>query len=330
VELRHPDTGEVWGECSAYATGHVVSRSNKRLLREEEPHKNMHFSASQMVQRDRDVEARVEAINHECRQGKITKEAADKRIEAACMAAGSRGQTEHDKSGLGYWDVRMHSPFAVYHCLYLGIAKDFLSWVLVRLGAREAPKEPLVLPFKRPKDIKRLLQARRNHFVLRNKPDCIMVDFIQHLGSMSMSEMQLLYEVGVPYFCHDLASFGVPSEVVVMWLLLRHGMLLLTRVTSADDTRLYKLQLKEARAALFAFAATAEYLHSSREKDPSLSQFKFTWKLHASVCHLCGQALDSGHAQQSSDCWVERLMRHKACQICKCALHAAPSGTLLR
>jgi hypothetical protein len=57
----------------------------------------------------------------------------------------------------------------------------------------------------------------------------------------------------------------------------------------------------------------------NREKDPGLSQFKFTWKLHAAVCHLCDQALNSGHAQQSSDCWVERLMRQQACQICKCA-----------
>jgi hypothetical protein len=335
VELRHPDTGEIWGECSAYATGHVVSRANKRLHRDKEPHNNMHYSTSQMVQRDRAVEASVGQANRELRQGDITREVADKRIEAICMAAGSRGQTEHDKSGLGYWDVRMHAPFAVYHCLYLGIAKDFLSWILVRLGVREAPKEPLVSPFKRPKDVKKLLQARRLHFVLRSKPDCVMVDFTAHLGSMSMSEMQLLYEVGVPYFCHDLASFGVPQEVVVMWLLLRHGMMLLTRVMgdSAEDAVEYTAQVREARACLFAFAATAEHLHSTqenRETDPGLSQFKFTWKLHASVCHLCGQAFDSGHAQQSSDCWVERLMRHKACQICKCAPPAGfPMGVLI-
>jgi hypothetical protein len=319
VELRLPDTGEIWGECSAYATGTVVPRSNKRLNRDAAPHNNMHFSTFQMKQRDSAVELQAAAINMRRRQHLISKEEAEKEIEAVYMGAGSRGQTEHDKSGLGYWDVRMHSPFAVYHCLYLGIAKDFLSWVLVRLGVREAPKDPLVLPFKRPRDVKRLLQARRNHFVLRSKPDCIMVDFTQHLGNMSMSEMQLLYEVGVPYFCHDLACFGVPQEVVVMWLLLRHGMLLLTRVTEADNPRAYRQQLQEARACLFAYAATAEHLHSTRPDDPSLRQFKFTWKLHVSVCHLHNQAIDTGHAQQSSDCWVERMMRHKACRICKCA-----------
>jgi hypothetical protein len=320
VELRHPDTGEIWGECSAYATGTVVSRSNKRLTRDASPHNNMHFSTFQMKQRDSAVEAKAEAINTRRRHRLISKEVAEKELEAVCMGAGSRGQSEHDKSGLGYWDVRMHQPFAVYHCLYLGIAKDFLSWVLVRLGVREAPKDPLVLPFKRPRDVKRLLQARRHHFVLRNKPDCIMVDFTQHLGSMSMSEMQLLFEVGVPYFCHDLSSFGVPLEVLVMWLLLRHGMMLLTRVMEFEDRRAYRNQLMEARACLFAYAATAEHLHSTGPNDPGVSQFKFTWKLHVSACHLCIQALDCGHAQQSSDCWVERIMRHKACRICKCAL----------
>jgi hypothetical protein len=283
----------------------------------------------QMKQRDSVVEARTAAIALRYRHGLITKDMAEKEIDAACMGAGSRGQTEHDKSGLGYWDLRMHSPFAVYHCLYLGIAKDFLSWLLVRLGVREAPKDTLVLPFKRPRDILRLLQARRNHFVLRNKPDCIMVDFTQYLGSMSMSEMQLLYEVGIPYFCHDLACFGVPQEVVVMWLLLRHGMLLFTRVTEVNDPRAYRQQLREARACLFAYAATAEHFHSTRPDDRSLSQFKFTWKLHVSVCHLYNQAMDTGHAQQSSDCWVERLMRQKACQICKCAPPDGRSGWVL-
>jgi hypothetical protein len=152
--------------------------------------------------------------------------------------------------------------------------------MLVRLGVREAPKHPLVLPFKRPRDVKRLLQARRNHFVLRYKPDCIMVDFTQHLGSMSMSKMQLLCEVGVPYFCHDLTSFGVPQEVVVMWLPLRHAMMLLTRFLEVDNPLAYRKQLREARACLFAYAATAEHLHSTRSNDPSLIQFKFTWKLH--------------------------------------------------
>jgi hypothetical protein len=235
------------------------------------------------------------------------------------MQHGSKGQSEHDKSRLGYWHVRMHSPFAVYHCLYLGVAKDFISWLLVRIGVQPKPKDPLIMPFGRPKDTHRLLQARRGHFVLRNKPDCIMVDFTQNLGSMTMSEMQLLFEVGVPYLCHDLAAFGVPAEAVTMWLLLRHGMLLLTRLLS-DTVKEYRAQLKEAQACLVAFAAMAERIHCTQPY--GASQFKFTWKLHVCCAHLARQAEESGHAMQASDTWVEQLMRQKACQICKCGAPA--------
>lgn len=319
AELRHPQTGDFWGECSAYATGAVVRQSNKRPFEEAEPVQDMHLSALQMRKRDSSVQIRVEGITHRYNRNLISKDNAQKKIEGVWSATGSKGQTEHDKSGLGYWCVRMCSRLAPYHCMQLGVGKNFLAWLLVRLGAREAPKDPLIMPFKRPKDVRRLLQARRNHFVLRNKPDCIMVDFSQHLGSMTMSELQLLYEVGVPYYCHDLVSFGVPQEAVVMWLLLRHGMLLLTRLTAADTDEGYRDQLREARACLFAYAATAEYLHSKSATDPGLNQFWFTWKLHVLVAHLLCQALDSGHPVQCNDSWVEQLMRHKACQVCKCA-----------
>jgi hypothetical protein len=134
----------------------------------------------------------------------------DKKVEDLYRRSGSKGESEHALSGLGYWDVRMHAPCSVYHCTYLGIAKDFINWLLVRIGEGKQPNETLVLPFKRPRDTKRLLQARRSHFILRDKPDCIMADFTQQMGNMTMSEMQLLFEVGVPYLCHDLCSFGVP------------------------------------------------------------------------------------------------------------------------
>jgi hypothetical protein len=286
----------------------------------------MHMSAKQMQGRDRVVE-NVLAAREAARAaagGDQTKREAE--VQAICMQHGSKGRSEHDKSQLGYWHVRMHSPFAVYHCLYLGIAKDFMSWLLVRIGAHPKPKDQLIMPFGRPKDTHRLLQARRGHFVLRNKPDCIMVDFTQNLGSMTMSEMQLLYEVGAPYFCHDLTAFGVPPEAVTMWLLLRHGMLLLTRLVS-DDAEGYREQLKEAQACLVAFAATAEHVHSRYAY--GASQFKFTWKLHVACGHLRAQAEDSGHSMQASDTWVEQLMRQKACQICKCALASYAGGVSL-
>jgi hypothetical protein len=313
VELRMAETGALWGDVKAYASGAVVQGSNKRPHTASEPLDNMHLSATQMRERDRGVDAARAAITRR----NLHKAQEDKQIEALYKRSGSRGQSEHALSGLEYWSVKMHAPFAVYHCTYLGIAKDFMNWLLVRIGEGQQPKDTLVLPFARPRDTKRLLQARRSHFVLRNKPDCIMVDFTQQLGAMTMSEMQLLFEVGVPYFCHDLAAFGVPQMVVVMWLLLRHGMILFTRMPEAANKMEYKQLLYEARAALFAYIAAAEYYHS--QVDNGISQFKFTWKLHVSVGHLAHMMLDSGHAVQANDTWVERLMRHKASQSIKCA-----------
>jgi hypothetical protein len=152
------------------------------------------------------------------------------------MTEGSKGQSEFARSGLEYWHVASCHPVAVYHTTYLGPAKDLLRWLLVRLGVGDKPKEPLVLPISHPKALKGLLHARLSHFVLRNKPDCIMVDFTAHLGNMSMSEMQLLYEVGVPYLVHDLTAFGVHRSVGIMMLLLRHAMMCFTRLQSHADS----------------------------------------------------------------------------------------------
>jgi hypothetical protein len=276
---------------------------------------NMHLSSQQMQHRDRGVDA-ARAVIMQAHRHRLNQSQVDKKVEDLYRRSGSKGESEHALSGLGYWDVRMHAPFAVYHCTYLGIAKDFINWLLVRIGEGKQPNETLVLPFKRPRDTKRLLQARRSHFILRDKPDCIMADFTQQMGNMTMSEMQLLFEVGVPYLCHDLCSFGVPQMVVVMWLLLRHGMIIFTRMPDAIDKATYKQLLYEGRAALFAYAATAEYFHS--QVDNGVSQFKFTWKLHVCVAHLAPMMLDSGHAVQANDTWVERLMRHKASRSIKC------------
>jgi hypothetical protein len=265
-----------------------------------------------MQDRDKAVDDARAAI---MQRHRLRKSQVDKKDEELCRKSGSKGLSEHALSGLGYWDVKLHAPFALYHCTYLGIAKDFINWLLVRIGEGKQPNETLVLPFRRPRDTKRLLQARRAHFVLRDKPDCIMADFTQQMGNMTMSEMQLLYEVGVPYLCHDLASFGVPQVVVTMWLLLRHGMIIFTRMPEAADRAEYKQLLYEGRAALFAYAATAEYYHS--QVDNGISQFKFTWKLHVSVAHLSHMMLDTGHGVQANDTWVERIMRHKASRSVK-------------
>lgn len=308
MELSDPETGLLWGLAQAWATGQVQPWSGKRPFRDREPVSSTWLSAHQVRQRDKDVEAKVQEIV--ARRGALQGAA---EIDKLTSAAGSKGQSELAKSGLPYWDELLFTPCAVYHTTYLGPAKDFMRWVMLRLGVGDTPKEPLVLPFQRPRDIKKLLHARRAHFVLRNKPDCIMADFTQHLGGMSMSEMQLLYEVGVPYLCHDLVAFGVPRPVVVMMLLLRHGMMCFTRLLSntADE---YKEQLRLGTACLFAYGAVAEFFH--RRSDAGVNQFSFSWKLHK-LQHLEQQLLRRGHAVQSNDTWVERLMRHKACLVCK-------------
>jgi hypothetical protein len=94
--------------------------------------------------RDRDAESAISALRSRSqartRNGQVNQDV-DADVNAVCMKHGIKGLTEHDKSGLGYWHVKMHTPFAVYHCLYLGIAKDLLSWLLVRLGHLAKPKK---------------------------------------------------------------------------------------------------------------------------------------------------------------------------------------------
>lgn len=50
-----------------------------------------------------------------------------------------------------------------------------------------------------------------------SKPDCRFLEFLEHLNLLTISEMQLIYEVGVPYLLHDLNVFGVPDELVLLW-----------------------------------------------------------------------------------------------------------------
>jgi hypothetical protein len=316
AEIRHPETNEYQGVSRAYASGSVVRVTNKRVLGDVPCH-NMNLSVHQMEQRDKAVDAERAVINQQCRSKQISRGQADTRLQELYKSAGSKGSSEHALSGLHYWDIKKHAPYAVYHLLYLGIAKDMIRWLLVRIGAGDKPAGELVLPFKRPRDVNRLLQARRGHFVLRDKPDCIMVDFTVHSGCMSMSEMQLLYEVGVPYLCHDLEAFGVPPMVVAMWLLLRHGMIIFTRLPEVADTQEYRFTISQGKCALYAFAAISEHFHSAVEN--GINQFSFTWKLHAAVAHLAGMMMDSGHTICGNDTWVERLMRHKASQAIKYA-----------
>ena len=310
VDVRDRD-GAYWGPAKGWASGAVVNASNKRPFRQAEPVRTHFLTGTQVEQRDKGVDAEIDRLRE---SNKRNPAKADREIEKLVMKEGSRGQSEFARAGLGYWHTPFGHPTAAYHTTYLGPGKDKFRYLNVRLGVGEKPKEDLVLPISHPKALKGLLHARRLHFVLRNKPDCIMVDFTAHLGSMSMSEMQLLYEVGVPYLVHDLPAFGVHPAVGVMLLLLRHGMMCFTRLMCTTQAE-YATQLKLGTACLFAYGAIAEHFHGDAEN--GLSQFPFTWKLHK-LQHMERQVRGRCFPTESSDAWVERLMRHKASMILKC------------
>jgi len=136
-----------------------------------------------------------------------------------------------------------------------------------------------------------------------------------------MSEIQLVYEVLVPYLVHDLVACGVPQEVCAMWLLLRFGMMQFTRLL-VDDVRShdqYQEQLQEARAAMLVYATIAQHYVSTSTIRNAHDQFRFAWKLHVTCAHLHEMIMDTGHPIQASDTWVEQLMRSGATKVCKCA-----------
>lgn len=272
-----------------------------------------------MYRRDQIAEQFVQHTREN--RGNCNDETHAKNISSTAVKYGSRGLSEHAKSGLPYWHLQMCEPLATYHTTIFGPGKDFPGWNLVRMHVRSAPADEMVLPFRRGKDIRSLMQARLKHIVLRNKPDCILPDFTSVLGAMTISETQLLWEVAVPYLVHDACEFGMPRPVCVMWLLLRHGMLCFTRLLCGNVTKeKYERQLLTGQQCMHAFAAIAEFFHRAEHlPDSAIAQFAFSWKLHGSAAHLRQQMQLIGHCIQGSDLWVERLMRMEACIVVKCA-----------
>jgi hypothetical protein len=102
------------------------------------------------------------------------------------------------------------------HILMYGSAQGFSKFVNHRLVSRPKNADPLRAAFTHPADTRKVVQARLRQFVLRTVTRCRMVDFTQHLGSATISEMQLLLEVGFPYVMHDWVQLGVPEAVVLM------------------------------------------------------------------------------------------------------------------
>jgi hypothetical protein len=119
-------------------------------------------------------------------------------------------------SRLEYYDAILHQPLGTMHILMYGSAQGFSKFVNHRLVNRPKNADPLRAAFMHPADTRKVVQARLRQFVLRTVTRCRMVDFTQHLGSATISEMQLLLEVGFPYVMHDWVQLGVPEAVVLM------------------------------------------------------------------------------------------------------------------
>lgn len=112
----------------------------------------------------------------------------------------------------------MSCPFATMHLTHLGNSKGFMKWFLKRLVTTEAKGgNTLTLQFENHPTVTSLIVARIRHMVLRSKPDCKLVDFTEHVNLLSIAEMQLIFEVAVPYLVHDLVAFGVPEFAVLLW-----------------------------------------------------------------------------------------------------------------
>ena len=154
----------------------------------------------------------------------------------AFVQIGSYGHSpaHDDVDPLVYWHSILSHPWAPYHLTFLGVCKDFVRYFCIRLSdqsnspsndnAHDAQTNlssesllSLGIPKKRRKNVKDVLQARIRQCVMRSKPDCQLVDFLEHLNPLGISEMQLIFEVGLPYLLHDISVFGVPDELVILW-----------------------------------------------------------------------------------------------------------------
>jgi hypothetical protein len=132
------------------------------------------------------------------------------------VQAGSLGRTRYAR--LEYYDPTLHMPYASLHVHFLGTCKRFVEWIVDRLNGKDGADGARrgVGTFKDPRLLKTVVGHRLKHFVLRSTTTCGVCNFVEHLGAMTIAEMQLLVEVVMPYLVHDWVELGVPEEVVVM------------------------------------------------------------------------------------------------------------------
>lgn len=280
-------------------------------------------------------------------------------VDQMCKAVGSNGTPA--VAALEYYEPTLMQPYAMYHLTYQGTGKTAWAFVNARLVAalgKDAKGNPLVAAFSFAKPLKRLLLARLEHFVLRSDTRCRLVNFVEHLSAMTIAEMQLLFEVAMPYLLHDMAKLGVPEEVVLMlyvlvlWeagvvrdrhpshpshpspppdfslvcrLLMRHAFMKLTRVVDEETEQEYRHSMGEARAAMFACMCIAQQLC-----DGDYRVYGMTFKGHCICAHAVAHAESRGHATMFNDMWVERMLRAYGVRYVRCerALAAGPATDL--
>lgn len=131
------------------------------------------------------------------------------------MQMGSHGPPVFQE--LGYYEGDLHQPIAPFHTLWLGPIKDYLGWVAQRLTDKGDSKGgPLPGAFSNGSWLKDVVAHRQKHVVLRSVTRCTLIDFTQHLSSMTINEAQLMVEVALPYLMLDWVAFGVPEEAVLV------------------------------------------------------------------------------------------------------------------
>ena len=144
------------------------------------------------------------------------------------MQLGSKGSP--GGAELEYWHPLLHAPYGIYHSAYLGTAKNITDFWKERLKDSPVARQQrtLLVPFKYPGALNKVVQLRLRQFVMRSATKCAVVNVVEHPHAMTIAEMQLFFEVAVPYVMHEWLQLGVPEAVVFSGcgfsghLLLRH------------------------------------------------------------------------------------------------------------
>lgn len=318
-ELYHPDTGRYHCLVEAWATGKVVPGSKQKPLDgHPAPAKTTVLTRRQLELRDRWVESEFERLARE--NPSLPAASLRKRVDDLGKQLGSRGMCEFTRNGPSYWNIFHMRPAAPFHTTYYGPGLDWWEeWFKPRLKGPKVGRgdDPLVLPFTRPSDALHIVDARGRHRVGRSQPSCTIDNALNPGRPMRMSDYQVLYEEMMPYLLHHLVAYSVPKPALFCGVMLRMAMMCFTRLLHVDAQIEYEEVLHYGTLCAFAFGATMEHFHTKPPLgERGLNQAFFTWKLHM-LMHMEQQIKSRGHPCQSSDMFVERMMRQYASSFVK-------------